>query len=546
MPKKRWLAAVLVAVPLLIAAYVLLHSQGLLDSSGPARVQDVPAGHQEIAFLGPATSADTWERLVAAVKALVKDWPKVYPHAPALVPSFEKAFLHLTADVPEVSLHFAGHERATLWIRWYKLSSESNSRAWIEKLAARDPPPLAIIGGENSDRAYTVARELAEFRNRWQGEAPLFLISTATADHVYPDAYTDPNLEDPAKYPKLMEVYRDRTLRFSFSNMRMAEAMFDFVSLHPEIWGVSPAAVAGTVGHGQGLTAATLLHAAIAARPQPMSLTAMAWEDDPYSRDLSQHFQLAFSPICPVSERRSIAYSAGDSEEPNFRESFEIGRYLEDRQPNENQLLLLPTNAQRARRVLRDLYRRGRSKLGNLIVVSGDSISFDSIYRDNEVFWRFLDMPFPLLFFSHRNPVDEAVGFGAIDAETGLPSKSGTQDLLLYRDILASIIQAAMPKQEFVKDAAALRARLRQIEWRKGQVFHPDYSPALPGDKPGTPGVPLFNDEGNRRPRTGERIVYLRPDMSVPQADLSFWGRINVPTDRTWRPLGKPLTLSVR
>ena len=32
-------------------------------------------------------------------------------------------------------------------LRWYKLSSEVGNREWVNALAARNPPPLAFMGG---------------------------------------------------------------------------------------------------------------------------------------------------------------------------------------------------------------------------------------------------------------------------------------------------------------------------------------------------------------------------------------------------------------
>src|SRR5436190_19091215 len=90
---------------------------------GTAQAPKVPAGHAEIAVFMPATSGDTWERLVAAADALTAEWPKL-GRGPALRVEKARAFAGLTADVAEVALWFDGAEEAKLWVRWYKLSSE--------------------------------------------------------------------------------------------------------------------------------------------------------------------------------------------------------------------------------------------------------------------------------------------------------------------------------------------------------------------------------------------------------------------------------------
>ena len=46
------------------------------------------AGHQEVAWFAPATSGDSWERLVAALKSLEKDWTTVHADLPPLKVSF--------------------------------------------------------------------------------------------------------------------------------------------------------------------------------------------------------------------------------------------------------------------------------------------------------------------------------------------------------------------------------------------------------------------------------------------------------------------------
>src|SRR5262245_27193574 len=223
----RLLALGVLLITGLIGGYMMLRSVGALGMAAAARVKAVPAGDQEIVFLAPATSADTWERFVAAVRTLEKDWPVVYPGAPALTASYDKAFLNLTADTPELSLRLG--DGGTLWIRWYKLSSEATSTTWVENLTQRTPPPLAANGGDTSERAEKIATVLQKNCDKWQGAAPLFLITTATADRVFPGAFADPNPKDPDALKKLTEVYKDATFRFSFTNTLMAQAVLDFV-----------------------------------------------------------------------------------------------------------------------------------------------------------------------------------------------------------------------------------------------------------------------------------------------------------------------------
>ena len=177
----RLVVGLVIGVALLLAVYLILRGTNVLGLPALAEVKSVPAGHQEIAWLAPATSDEAWERLVAGVRYLIQQWPTLVPNTPPLEANFERAFLDPTADIPEVGLYFQGRQKAVLWLRWYKLSSEIGSRLWLQKLTARKPPPLAILGGDTSDRAVHQGQLLTEHLADWQGKPPLFLVTTATA-----------------------------------------------------------------------------------------------------------------------------------------------------------------------------------------------------------------------------------------------------------------------------------------------------------------------------------------------------------------------------
>src|SRR5262245_32984350 len=150
------------------AAYLTLRGFDVLGSSAEAQVKAVPPGHQEVAFLIPATAGETWERLVAALDALAEDWAARHPGAPRLLLRKTNAFVELTADVAELALWLEGERGQKLWIRWYKLTSENAPERWIQKLTQRQPPPLAVVGGDISDRASTIAQALNAHRGDWK------------------------------------------------------------------------------------------------------------------------------------------------------------------------------------------------------------------------------------------------------------------------------------------------------------------------------------------------------------------------------------------
>jgi hypothetical protein len=72
-------------------------------------------------------------------------------------------------------------------VRWYKLTNDATADRWVQALAERDPPPLALIGGGSSDRAVDLARAM-DAQETWRGDRPLLFITTATADEVPAEA----------------------------------------------------------------------------------------------------------------------------------------------------------------------------------------------------------------------------------------------------------------------------------------------------------------------------------------------------------------------
>lgn len=503
----------ILAGTLLVAAYLTLRGYDLLGSPSAGEAKAVPAGHQEIAILLPATSSE-WERLVAALDCLQRDWSSLQPGTPKLRVTKDRAFVELTADVPELAVWLDGHADARLWIRWYKLSSDVDARQWVTKLARRQPAPLAILGGDTSDRALVLGRVLQAQRGKWQGADPLYLITTATADHYDPAEPSTPDAE-----PKLIEVYKDLSFRFSFTNSRIAEAVLDFVRTHPDLWPIKaddPALVSAiaSLGNVWGFLAGL----SSVAPPTPRVLYPQIWSDERYSTDLARRFEHMFGRTFPLGEignTYQIRYGTGDFYHPNPEEVVAVTWLLQKNAiwRDQRQLLLLPTGAERARRYLRTLVRRAPLDMRQLVVISGDSITVSTIYRDRDIAWNVLDMPVPLLFFAHRNPVDANVGFSAADG----PEATATDVLLLYRDIFEALLLAGCRKGRMDWTTGDIQQRLRQLRWQNGHV----------ADAEAQAGSPLFDALGNRRDRTGEHVIWLRPASEglapQPKASISVW-----------------------
>jgi hypothetical protein len=390
---------------------------------------------------------------------------------------------------------------------------------------------------------------------------PLFLVTYATVDR-FDDSGTNnaSNLTDP-QWPKFMEVYRNRTFRFCFTNEHLAHAVLDFVQDNPQVWpsyrnGSVQAALAGLVGQGQ---TRTCLASLAGSRPfQPIRLSALAWDDDRYSQDLANRLWKVFveffyqgsvdNAVAHYSVHY-VSYSVGGFYQPNPREQQAVRLFLDEKSrfAGQNQLLAVPAGVQPARRFLRTLCRQAPAEIQDLVVITGDSINFNNVYRDGDLEWNVLDMPVPLVFFSHRNPIDAAAGFrqrseasptGTTGQESAGFHTTGTHDLLLMRDVIEALVQAAWAGSSWSSSPDAVRQRLQTSCWHAGRVHAAE----------GT-GPRLFDDEGNRSPHTGEHVVWLQPIVeqgrNLPRALLSVWRIDRELADvKTWQRVGEPIVVS--
>jgi hypothetical protein len=306
----------------------------------------------------------------------------------------------------------------------------------------------------------------------------------------------------------LMDIYPKRTFRFCFTNEQMARALVDFLWNRPELH----------------------LH------PDSGPVYALGWMDNSYSLDLAERFRQSLPklPLAPVIGKRpnrdpfwyrTIPHSIGTFGRPNADERRVAGELLDelDRRPEQRQaLLILPANSWPARRMLHALARAAPAMTSRFVVVNGDAIDFNTVYRDGNLTWPVQDLPFQLVFFCHRNPVDRKAGFRAGTAgdvvvqDLGATSDSdtGTYDLLLYADIAAALTDAAFQGGRLLADANAVDRNLRASR---------------------------FDPAGNRLDGSGEHVVYLHPergggggggdgsggggDRVLPRASLRIYGR---------------------
>jgi hypothetical protein len=533
-----------IAVALAVAAGVLMYLTPTVEAR--AEPQPVQPGDQEIVFLYQATSP-TWERFVSAVRRLQRR---------GIIVDASQAFPQQSTAVPELAFS-PPSGKGRLVCRWYKLTSAQKVGDWVEALLRRSPPPLAIIGGNTSDAAWELASALARATHLVPPEQlPLLLLTTATAEHVKrPEAAASDASDAGNASVALTQIYAGRTFRFCFTNRQMAEAVTHF------LWTTD------------------------ALRPDPEPIYTVSYDDDAYSKDLTDKFGMALiqasrwraeirsaaaqwgwlaaasatgtvpldSPALAdlhlektdvLVQPQNIPSSVGMFDQPSEMEARAADWLIEDFQKQQKgreqrrPLLVLAGQSTPSRRFLRALHLTWPVNSRSFVVATGDTLAFNTIYRDRNVTWPIQDLPFSLVFFCHRNPIDAEAGF---QPDTpGTPRKpsaiSGTEDKLLFEDIAAALLRAAYQSDALTSNASEVGNRLRQV--RLAEIAGP-----------GEADVPLFDDAGNRRVGTGEHIVWLQPAFAgqrvLPEATITVWYRQpeSAAGDR-WNLRGGALTVS--
>lgn len=424
-------------------------------------VAAIPKGDQEAAWLHPATNIATWERFVAGLREL-----------PNITVDDSAAFPEDSMKLPVVGLRKPG-ATGTLWIRWYKLTGQRSIEQWVNELCQRQPPPLAIVGGGNSERARDIAlqlhrQQIKDPHRKW----PAFLITTATADKVQNADLGEVDL---------MNIYPHRSFRYCFTNKQMAEAICDFVR--------------DEVNRDRDLQVSSPL------------VSLVSWHDDPFSEDLVEQFEEQWkipneTTVTPDVKKYVIGHSVGGLNRPNKLEVAAVGKLVREAIGNPvrgRELLLLPGGPAPARRFLRSLYRTDPLERHFWVVAVADAIDWNTLYRDRRLTWPVEDLPFLLIAFMHRNPVETKLGasrgFVADSSTTETPNPTGTDDLLLYRDIGQSLVNCCFTNSDGTKSL----------------INNPDELISNLYEEIDSQGQPLFDEQGNRPGRGGEYITFVEP-----------------------------------
>jgi hypothetical protein len=535
---------------LLVITLVLVATYPMISATPANRPLSVAPGDQEIAWFHTATNTATWERFVAGAHYAARIDPNLHVDD-------SRAFPEMTTAIPEVVLTNA-NSNERLRFRWYKQSGGVQMADWVKALAARNPAPLAIIGGGSSDRALELAR-IMESQKEWHGTPPLLLFTTATARHL------EVELEGTQFHPfDLMSVYPGRSFRFCFNNRQMADAVVDFVwhrtELRPQ--GSQQALLGAIVDAISGNSWGAI--AMLAAQEDlPGEVYTLEWRDDPYSVDLAQEFRdvLVGEPRFEDEHRPhhefeldelnrpwfghvqarallDIHSSVGTFIRPNSGEATAISGLINgsfvyppiSRDPFQRSLLILPTVPEPARRILSGITGASPVLRRHLVAVSGDSISFNHVYRDGALIWNVRLVSVPLVFFAHQNPVAwDSEDTKDTSNRSGLYPPNGTDDVLHFADVVSIVADAAYGspglngERRLLTDSDQMSAKMQNR----------------------TPK--FFDEEGNRKGGSGEYIVYLRPHYGegteVPSAVIEVWTH---DPNKGWQLVRDPLDVRYR
>jgi hypothetical protein len=494
---RRWSWLVLMAF-LIAIAMTALRLPWFRGSRTGADPKPVPNGDLEIAWLHNPTSFESWDNFVWGVKRA----ETAEDDSPSdLEVDDSAAFPHRTTAVPEIVIRRRGYA-GSLRIRWYKVTDEATQEAWVNALATRNPPPLAILGGWSSDRAKELAVAMRE--KNWPVSRPLLFLVTATADKVDPED----NNASGDQGPSLISVY-DQSFRFCFTNRQMAAAVTDFVLSDPTLRPGSigwpglralPAAAAGP------LVALMTLAAETGNELPSIPAFAIEWMDDPYSTDLS-------SKLCVALQKRTgpttgfprldmqvnrVPFSTGRMNRPNPAEAEVADHILNSLPPGATRtVLVVPSVTAPTRRVLRSLVQGNPAVGRKLVAVTGDGLGVNTFFRDRDFAWPVRSLPIPVVMFTHADPFAwDTPGSNPIpprgyELEAPMPGvvRSSTEDIRLFTRLTRVVAAGIFPNgsDKIVPSPDSLANNLRTLK------------PAF------------FDKEGNRLSGRGEHIVVLRP-----------------------------------
>jgi hypothetical protein len=560
---------VLVTVSILLVGTAALVSLPRKSLAQPT-AEPVAAGDVELAWLYPATSGSSWELLVQGVQRVGR--------SKKLVVDAQRAFPPQTTAVPEVILTLPDSTRSPgprrLVFRWYKLTGSWREKGWVKALLERNPPPLAIIGGSNSEGARDLAVELEhEAIERWgqdRSRSPLLFLTYATADKVKQEGKQQRNFpagksEDRVK---LQELYSERTFRFCFTNEQMAKAATRFVwsrdELRPDVdqlysvqwldddysidlatgftaecekanqYWLRVSVLRESVG-ALGFAAGRVLPAYPLVAPALADLRGWQRPDLEQLRLEAGGDQGANEPIRLLPTPERVDSSVGPFTTANIFETRVAQNLLDsllqkqalggsnrlpsplggevERSPfvSRRPLLMVTGQVQPTRRLLRELARSAPHTARRCVVATDDVLTFNTIYRDRHVAWPVQEMPFSLVFFCHYNPIDRALDFPDLDKTSRPALEDGSLSGTDDRLLPIEIVETLLQVWSPAGENISGPAVGCGPEEVAGRLKELHWSPPLHQGEVPPSRRKLFQPDGQRRGGTGEHIVYLQP-----------------------------------
>lgn len=350
--------------------------------------------------------------------------------------------------------------------RWYREVGARKLQRRVSEVCRSRCPPLALVGANNTSLTRALTEALSQCENH--DKVPALLMTTATADD-------------------LTDILPDRSFRFGFNDTYQAHAVVqrlqDFYAAHQLV------------------------------NPRIKALVVRVL-DDPFSMDLANGFVRALGeqpgvelipPSRPLRQgakgARAIwslpTTTAGAVDDVSSEEWLLTRRMVRTMlaDPEKQWVVALPISTAAIRRVtfaIRELLQLAKTQdqetveriMHNLVFLSGDSPSYYTFleWRLNQQFAPD-EVPGPVIFFSHTNPVDRTV---ADPPNRHVPARG------LNRDVVRALL-AVVPQLGRDPTPIRLAAALER------------YTP---------PGVTVPFFAGHERRQGGGAIVAIpRPDI---------------------------------
>lgn len=510
--------------------------------------EELEPNQKEIAWVYPASSSSAWERLVSSGK-LLRNHPDSFL-AKVRFETGSQTFPELTASVPFFKISHPDSS-LTIIVKWYKISSDMKYEDWMKKLFSRTIIPSAIVAGPTTDDAMAIVQAVSKVSAKLNVVKPPPLILTTASSNTLASEFNGtfgPNL---AEDIGLMGIYPEKTFRFGFDNRIMSDAIIRLLWSKPDLKPDSdPVHIVLWEDDSYARDFVATFWASLNKQTVLDGLAAYCWASSTILAQQNSNFAFILAPPLEMLGEKASAFKMNIPPIPQIIDSSIGVRYAANRFEKEalrfllldinlkpgqmRPLMVVGSQALQARRFLRELSLSDAKVAQKMVVVTGDALSLNSVYRDREVAWPVSELPCKVVFFSHANPVSTDAGFRPINdwADTGLLAQAtSTEELIFSRQILEGLLPGL-----FI-DNVDLSLHLKKLTWDGERVTVEK-------------GTPLFDAVGNRNAGTGEFIGVLKPLLDPndrTSAKLEIWSLLSQGKNQLPLPiLRSELSLSSR